>query len=378
MTPRFPRPTLAVVKVGSSSLRGADGRLDPEQVHTLTEQVVAARAAGTRVVIVSSGAVVAGMGLLALDRRPTDTPTLQAAAAVGQGELMHAYQRVLTARGLTGAQLLLSQDDFVRRPRYLNARTSLRRLLELGAVPIVNENDAIATEELTYGDNDHLAALVTSMLGADLLIMLSDVEGMLDRPPSDPSARLIDRVDDPDSVDLARIGGAGSNVGSGGMRTKIGAAQVAVRTGSHVVIANARRSDVILDAAAGVGIGTWFVARSGRMDARRLWIAFALSVRGRISVDAGAARVVAGGAASLLGVGVTGCEGTFHAGEAVEVVGPDGVAIARGLVAYDAVDVARLAGRSSEAAVAEFGSGFGREVIHRDDLVVTVTGPSEH
>ncbi len=375
---RFAPPELVVVKVGSSSLRDVDGRLDHAQVAALSTQVARLHERGARVVVVSSGAVAAGMGQLGLVRRPTDTPTLQAAAAVGQGALVHAYRQVLSEHGVVGAQLLLSQDDFVIRRRYLNARTSLQRLLELGAVPIINENDAIATEELTYGDNDHLAALVTSMLGADLLIMLSDVEGMLDRPPSDPSARLIDRVDDPDSVDLARIGGAGSNVGSGGMRTKIGAAQVAVRTGSHVVIANARRSDVILDAAAGVGIGTWFVARSGRMDARRLWIAFALSVRGRISVDAGAARVLAGGAASLLGVGVTGCEGTFHAGEAVEVVGPDGVAIARGLVAYDAVDVARLAGRSSEAAVAEFGSGFGREVIHRDDLVVTVTGPSEH
>jgi glutamate 5-kinase len=373
---RFAPPELVVVKVGSSSLRDVDGRLDHAQVAALSSQVARLHASGARVVVVSSGAVAAGMGQLGLVRRPTDTPTLQAAAAVGQGALVHAYRQVLSEHGVVGAQLLLSQDDFVIRRRYLNARTSLQRLLELGAVPIINENDAIATEELTYGDNDHLAALVTSMLGADLLVMLSDVEGMLDRPPSDPAARLIARVDDPDSVDLGRIGGAGSNVGSGGMRTKIGAAQVAVRTGSHVVIAHARRTDVICDAAAGVEVGTWFVARPGRMDARRLWIAFALSVRGRISVDAGAARVLAGGSASLLGVGVTGCEGTFHAGEAVEVVGPDGATIARGLVAYDAADVVRLAGRSSEAAVAEFGSGFGREVIHRDDLVVTATRSS--
>jgi glutamate 5-kinase len=368
---RFAPPELVVIKVGSSSLRDVDGRLDLVQVANLSAQVARLHASGARVVVVSSGAVAAGMGQLGLVRRPTDTPTLQAAAAVGQGALVHAYRQVLSAHGVVGAQLLLSQDDFVIRRRYLNARTSLQRLLELGAVPIINENDAIATEELTYGDNDHLAALVTSMLGADLLVMLSDVEGMLDRPPSDPAARLVSRVEDPDMVDVGRIGGAGSNVGSGGMRTKIGAAQVAVRTGSHVVIADARRSDVIVDAAAGVELGTWFVARPGRIDARRLWIAFALSVRGRIMVDAGAVRVLTGGAASLLGVGVTGCEGTFHAGDAVEVVGPDGVPVARGIVAYDAADVARLAGRSTEAAVAALGTGFGREVIHRDDLVVT-------
>jgi glutamate 5-kinase len=201
--------------------------------------------------------------------------------------------------------------------------------------------------------------------------MLSDVEGMLDRPPTDPEARLIGRIDDPDSIDVARIGGTGSNVGSGGMRTKIGAAQVAVRTGSDVVIADARRPAVVVDAVAGVEVGTWFVAQPGRMDARRLWIAFALSVRGRIHIDAGAVRVLTGGSASLLGVGVTGCDGTFHAGDAVEVVAPDGAVIARGIVAYESADVSRVAGRSTEAAIAEFGSGFGREVIHRDDLVVT-------
>jgi glutamate 5-kinase len=178
-----------VVKVGSSSLRGEDGRLDRDQVGNLAAQVVAPGPAGTRVVLVSSGAVAAGMGLLGLDRRPLDLPTLQACAAVGQGELIQAYQRVLTAHGLTGAQILLSQDDFVHRARYLNARTTLQRLLDLGALPIINENDAVATEELAYGDNDHLAALVASMLDAELLVLLSDVAGLYDRdPPTDPDA----------------------------------------------------------------------------------------------------------------------------------------------------------------------------------------------
>jgi glutamate 5-kinase len=367
---RFDTPALAVVKVGSSSLRDGRGHLDHGQVRSLASQVVALRREGVQVVVVSSGAVAAGMGLLGLERRPTDTPTLQAAAAAGQGELIHAYQQVLGEQGFTGAQLLLSQDDFVVRRRYLNARTSLRRLVELGAVPIINENDAIATDELTYGDNDHLAALVASMLGAQLLVMLSDVEGMLDRPPSDPAARVIRTVEDPGDIDLARIGGTGSVVGSGGMRTKIGAAQVAVRSGMHVVIADARRPDVIVDATHGREVGTWFVARAARMEARRLWIAFALRVHGRVHIDEGAVRVLRAASASLLGVGVTGCDGAFAAGDAVEVVGPDGAVVARGLVAYDAADVTRLVGLSSDVAVARYGAGFGREVIHRDDLAV--------
>jgi glutamate 5-kinase len=370
MSSRFTLPSLVVVKVGSSSLRDAAGPLDRDQVRTLAAQVARLRGEGVRTVIVTSGAVAAGMGRLGLSERPTDTPTLQAAAAAGQGALVHAYQQVLDEHGIVGAQLLLSQDDFVIRRRYLNARTSLRRLLEFGAVPIINENDAIATEELTYGDNDHLAALVASMLGADLLVLLSDVEGMLDRPPTDPGASLVKVVADPDAIDLGRIGGAGSVVGSGGMRTKIGAAQVAVRSGMHVVIADARRTDVILDVAHGADVGTWFVAREARMEARRLWIAFALRVRGRIEVDAGAARALRSGSASLLGVGVTGCEGDFAAGDAVEVVGPDGTSLARGLVAYDASQVAALAGLGTDVAVATLGPAYGREVIHRDDLAV--------
>ena len=370
MSGRFPTPALVVVKVGSSSLRDASGLLDRSQVRALAAQVAALRADGVQVVVVSSGAVAAGMGRLGLAERPTDTPTLQAAAAAGQSALVQAYQDVLDEHGLVGAQLLLSQDDFVIRRRYLNARTALRRLLELGSVPIINENDAIATDELTYGDNDHLAALVASMLGAGLLVLLSDVEGMLDRPPSQPGATLVRVVADPDDVDLDRIGGAGSVVGSGGMRTKIGAAQVAVRSGMHVVIADARRADVIPDVARGEDVGTWFVAREGRMEARRLWIAFALRVRGRVHVDEGAVRALRGGSASLLGVGVTGCDGPFSPGDAVEVVGPDGAVVARGLVAYDAADVTRLAGLATDDAVATLGAGFGREVIHRDDLAL--------
>jgi len=370
VSPRFPRPRLAVVKVGSSSLRGTDGRLDGSQVARLADQVVAAHADGTRVVLVSSGAVAAGMGLLGLERRPLDLPTLQAAAAVGQGELIHAYQRILTGHGLTAAQILLSQDDFVHRGRYLNARTALQRLLDLGAVPIINENDAVAVDELSYGDNDHLAALVTSMLDADLLVLLSDVSGLYDRDPHDPGAQLVPRVDDVERLDLERIGGVGSYVGSGGMRTKVGSARVAVASAAHTVIADARRPDVLREVLDGEEVGTWFVAAAHRVEARRLWIGYALRVHGRIHVDAGAAAALRSRGVSLLAVGVTRADGRFGVGDAVEVIDPDGEVVARGLSNYDIADVVRLAGRSTAVAVESLGTGYAREVIHRDDLVV--------
>jgi glutamate 5-kinase len=370
MSGRFERPSLAVVKVGSSSLRGSDGRLDREQVRTLAEQLVAARQHGTRIVLVSSGAVAAGMGLLGLERRPLDLPTLQAAAAVGQSELIQAYQRVLAGHGLTGAQILLSQDDFVRRHRYLNARTTLRRLLELDAIPIINENDAVTTEELAYGDNDHLGALVASMLDAQLLVLLSDVAGLYDRDPRADGAELIGTVADLDAIDVATIGGVGSYVGSGGMRTKVESAQVAVRSATHAVVADARRPGVLGAVLEGEPVGTWFVAQPQRLEARRLWIGFALAVHGRIHVDAGAAEALRTRGVSLLGVGVVRADGSFAAGDAVEVVDPTGRTVARGLSNYDVADVARLAGRSTVAAASTLGAGFAREVIHRDDLVV--------
>lgn len=382
---RFPRPRLAVVKVGSNSLRGQGGRLDRDQIRALADQVATARSAGTDVVLVSSGAVAAGLGLLGLDDRPADLVTLQSAASVGQGELVHTYQQHLLRHGLPCGQVLLTQDDFVRRKRYLNARATLRRLLDLGAVPIVNENDVVATEELAYGDNDHLAALVTSMIEAQLLLLLSDVEGLYDADPNIvPDARLVSQVDDVTLIDPGTIGGArpswraaasvpvqaGSFIGSGGMRTKVEAARVAVLSACHAVIANTRRPGVVEEALAGATVGTWFVAQPRRLEARRLWIGFALNPHGRVHVDAGAVAALTRGGTSLLAVGVTGVEGVFSVDDAVEVVGPDGTVVARGLINYDSSDLERIAGRSTAEAVEAFGPGYAYEVIHRDDLVV--------
>ncbi len=368
---RFARPELVVVKIGSSSLRGSDGRLDLDRVADIAAQIATVRAAGTQVVLVSSGAVSAGMGLLGLDRRPTDLPTLQACAAAGQGELMHAWQRELAGHRLTGAQILLTQDDFVRRGHYLNARTTLRRLLELGAVPVINENDAVATEELAYGDNDRLAALVSGMVDAGLLLMLSDVDGLYDGDPRGQSgAAVIERIDDPTQTQSLTIGGTGSFVGSGGMRTKVAAATVAVASAADAVVANAATPGVVASAVSGENVGTWFVAGARRPDARRLWIAFALSPHGTIVVDHGAVRALRDGGRSLLSVGVVHVTGSFLAGDPVEVQDPDGTPIARGLVGLDATDVSKIVGMTTAAAAAAHGDRFARAVIHRDDLVV--------
>ncbi|MBW3577580.1 MAG: glutamate 5-kinase [Actinobacteria bacterium] len=371
---RFDRPRLAVVKVGSSSLRGPDGRLDRDQIRVVVDGIAAARASATDVVLVSSGAVAAGLVLLAFDQRPTDMAKLQSAASVGQGALIHAYQRDFARHGLVCGQVLLTQDDFVSRRRYLNARKTFRMLLDLGAVPVVNENDVVATDELAYGDNDHLAALVASMLEADLLLLLSDVGGLYEVDPRQtPDANLVDRVDDLDRLAQLRIGGTGSFVGSGGMRSKVEAARVAVLSACHAVVADARRPAVIPDVLAGEPIGTWFVAQPKRLEARRLWIGFALNTRGRVHVDAGAARALVRRGTSLLAVGVTGADGDFTSGDAVAIVDPTGTLIARGLVNYDASDLRRIAGRTTEDAAAAFGDAYGREVVHRDDLVVLVS-----
>ncbi len=364
--PRFSAPELVVVKVGSNSLRASDGGLDEGVIVDLVAQLAKLVGGGTRTVLVSSGAVAAGLAPLRMRTRPPDLPGLQAAASVGQGLLLHRYQEAFATHGLACGQMLLMAGDMVDRRRYLNARNTFERLLELGAVPVVNENDTVATEELRVGDNDRLAALVAGMLGAELLVMLSDVDGLYpDDPARAPGAPPIERVDDLTAVDPSRIGGSTSTVGTGGMVTKLDAVRIATLGAAHVVIAHARRPGVLGDVVSGAPIGTWFPARD-RPESRKLWIAFATSPQGSLIVDDGAERAIVERGSSLLAVGITDVHGVFSAGSAVNVVGRDHQLIARGLVAFDAHDVRRMLGRSS----GELRPVNRRAVVHRDSLVV--------
>jgi glutamate 5-kinase len=368
---RFSTPARVVVKVGSSSLRDAGGGLDTDLVGDLVAQIAAVHEQGTEVVLVSSGAVAAGLAPLGLLKRPADLPGLQAAASVGQGILMHTYQAMFRTHGRACGQVLLTTDDVVDRTRYLNARHTFDRLLGLGAVPVVNENDTVATEELRFGDNDRLAALVASMLTARLLILLSDVDGVLDGDPRRAEgARVVERIDDIAAFDRRLVGGTGSAVGTGGMVTKLEAARIATFSAAHVVVANARRPGVIRDVTAGAQVGTWFPPSVRRPESRKLWIAFAPMPRGTVTVDSGAVNALVARGSSLLAAGIVDAEGDFSAGDAVVVAGPDGLPVARGLTAFGRTDVLRIRGRSSAELLRELGPEYAREVIHRDSLVV--------
>ena len=355
-----------VVKIGSSSLTGPDGLLDPSRVRALVDAVAARVADGCHVVIVSSGAIAAGLGPLGLAKRPKDLGTLQAAASVGQGLLVAAYAGAAARHQLTVAQVLLTADDVARRVGYRNARTTLNRLLELGVVPVVNENDAVATEEIRFGDNDRLAALVAHLVEADLLVLLSDVDALYDRPPSSPGAVRVDVVAAGELVDV-EIGGSFSTVGTGGMATKIDAARIAAGAGVTTVLTSAAQ---VVPALAGTSVGTLFEAATTRLQSRRLWLAHATAPRGTLHLDAGAVRALVTKGASLLAAGVSTVDGDFAAGDAVLMVDPAGVAVARGLVGYPAEVLRGMLGRSTPELVARLGPAFEREVVHRDDLAL--------
>lgn len=362
MTRQLPRVQRLVIKVGSTSLTASGGALDEAQVGALASQIGEVRRGGVACVLVSSGAIAAGLAPLGLKRRPSDIPTLQAAASVGQGLLVHAYQRAFSRRRLTAGQVLLTQDDFIRRKAYVNARTTLQRLLELGTVPIVNENDAVAVEEIRFGDNDRLAALVANLVHADLLILLSDVDGLYSDDPKRRRGVLLESVEDLSALDGLRAGRSRSGVGSGGMVSKIESVRIATASGVGVVIANGRRPGAVPGILAGEPVGTYFPPRTGRASSRKLWIAYARVPRGTLFVDPGAKEALVSGGKSLLPAGVTKCQGDFEMGDAVEVAGPDGAAFARGLVNYAASEIPGILGRRIREG--------GREVIHRDSLVI--------
>lgn len=357
------RSRRVVVKVGSTSLTTQEGRLDPERVDRLVSDLCEQLADGRELVCVTSGAIAAGLGPLGLQRRPKDMPTLQAAAAVGQSHLMDAYASGFERRGRVCGQVLLTRSDFLHRQQYVYAQNTFRRLLALGAVPVVNENDTISIDEIRFGENDLLAALVANLVRADVLVILSDVDGLHDGPGGpviDEVARLT-----PDVVALA--GGSASELGSGGMRSKLDAAQIATASGVAVVIARFRLGTLrsILD---GSPIGTLFHASPDKLTSRKAWIGYATTPRGRVLVDDGARVALAERNRSLLAAGVRGVEGAFVPGDTVEIVDESGHAFARGLVGFSSEELAQIAGMGSEQ-VSEL-IGGAREVVHRDELVV--------
>jgi glutamate 5-kinase len=359
-----------VVKIGSSLLvDSATGTLKSAWLNSLADDIAKLKTNGKDAIVVSSGAIALGRNVLKLPRGALKLEASQAAAAVGQIDLAHAYEETFRARGLVAAQILLTLGDTEERKRYLNARSTITTLLKLGAVPVVNENDTVATSEIRYGDNDRLAARVASMMSADCLVLLSDVDGFYTAPPgSRADGKKIDEVRDVTPEIEAMAGDVGSELSKGGMVTKIEAAKIALSGGTHMVIASGKVMHP-LAALASPGIGSWFIARSDPMTARKKWIAGTLVPKGALFVDKGAADALGSGK-SLLPAGVTRLEGGFERGDAVVIKNGEGAELGRGLVAYDDNEARRLLGRKSSEIEAILGYGGDPELIHRDDMVL--------
>ncbi len=356
-----------VVKVGSSSLTGPDGRIDAARLVALVNVIAARHARGDAVVLVSSGAIAAGLGPLNLVRRPRDLATQQAAASVGQGALVAAYQHAFGAHGMTVGQVLLTADDMTRRSHYANARRTLDRLIDLGVVPVVNENDTVATHEIRFGDNDRLAALVAHLVHADALVLLSDVDALYDSPPGRDGSKRVPLVSHPRDLDAVVTKGSRSGVGTGGMVTKIEAAAIANAAGITTLLTSAGQAAAGL---AGEEVGTLFLPTGSRSASRLLWLAHATTARGRLIIDDGAVRAVVERRTSLLPAGITAVEGRFSGGDPIDICSTNGTVVARGLVNYSSDELPGLLGRSTKDLAQELGPQYEREVIHRDDLVL--------
>lgn len=360
-----------VVKIGTSSLTDEGGSIRRSVIANLCQQVAAIRGDGHEVLMVSSGAIAGGVAALGMTRRPSDTLTLQALAAVGQSRLMQEYNQQLQVHGLVGAQVLLVPNDFIDRTQYLHARETLIRLLELGCVPVINENDAIASDEIRFGDNDRIAALVAHSVSADVLVLLTDIAGLYTADPNvDPNAIFIDQVSADDPLLSVHASSTGSTRGSGGMASKLAAARIASWSGVRTVIANAQRDNVLAQSLAQeLGAGTQFLPHDRQLSARKLWIAFAAHNSGLIVVDAGAKIALTERNTSLLHAGVIEVRGDFSAGDTVEIADIDGHVFGRGMVSVDAVQAGAAAGFQS----GDLPDGVPHEIIHRDDLVVLVS-----
>lgn len=362
-----------VLKVGTRVLTDDEGHLAHARLVSIAAAAAALRASGRDVLIVSSGAIGLGRDLLGLIGTPVELDDRQACAAVGQGRLMALWDEALGRSGIRTAQLLLAQGDFDVRDRYLNLRAALQALLRHGVIPIINENDAVSTEELAltrgprpvFGDNDRLSALVATKLGADLLVLITDVDGVYDRDPrSHREARLLSRVDGAEAIALIEAGESSSGAGRGGMRSKVEAAVLAARGGCHVVVASGRDPEALPAVLAGGGTGTWFPAAAGQLSARQRWIAFAAASRGVLRLDEGAVRALRERNASLLAAGVREVEGSFRPGDVVDLVGPDGRRVARGMIGWDAAAV-----RSWCAGTPPGGVRNAHALIRRDQIV---------
>jgi len=379
--------TRVVVKVGSSSLTTPDGEIDGDRIGALTAALSARRQDGGQVVLVSSGAIASGLAPLGLSKRPRDLATQQAAASVGQGLLIARYTAAFARHGIRTGQVLLSADDLMRRTHYRNAQRTLDRLLELGVLPVVNENDTVATDEIRFGDNDRLAALVAHVTRAGALILLSDVDGLYDGDPRRGEAQRITEVRDRADLDGIRLGrglkaGQGTQgtqdnpkaQGIGGMATKVEAAMIASAAGIPTVVADAASAATALG---GGSAGTYFAAARGRRPATRLlWLKHAAVAHGSLRLDHGAVEAVVKRRASLLPAGITGVEGTFDAGDPVNLRDENGTIVARGLVNYDATEIPGLMGRSTRWLASKLGPEYEREVVHRDDLVIVLVAPA--
>ncbi|WP_350257324.1 glutamate 5-kinase [Scrofimicrobium sp. R131] len=364
---QIPTSHRVVVKVGSSSLTGEDGHLDIARLERLVNVLSERRLAGREVVLVSSGAQAAALGPLELPGKPKDLATAQAAASVGQGLLMAEYTRAFGRHDLRVGQVLLTAEDILRRGQYRNSRRALERLLSLGVVPIINENDTVATDEIRFGDNDRLAALVAHLVQADALVLLTDVDGLYDSPPSLPGARKLTEIHRFEEVEHLDIRARGSKVGTGGMVTKVQAAALATSSGIPVLLTSA---DEAAEAMAGQEVGTWFHPTGRRLPARQLWLAYAAKIHGQVVIDEGAVRAVGGRGASLLPAGVVGVNGTFRPGQAVEIVSESGLPIARGLSGFSSSRIPEVMGRSMAEIEEQLGHDYAHEVVHRDELVV--------
>ncbi len=360
-----------VIKVGSSTLSAADGGLDRAYVEKLVAQIAELRQTGVQVVLVTSGAISAGLETLGISSHPTDIPSLQAAASVGQVQLVGMYAALFAAQAIPVGQVLVTRHDTADRQAYLHARDTLERLLGMDVVPVVNENDTVAVEEIRFGDNDTLAALIATMIKADLVVLLTDIEGLYSADPrSDTEAELLEHIEELTEQVISAAGGAGTAVGSGGMATKVEAAKVLMRAGIPMVVCDGRRERVIVEAAEGKAVGTFFAGGAAGLKARKSWIALGGKPAGEVVIDDGAKEALCARGKSLLPAGVVSVSGTFSAGDAIVLKDRAGTIVARGLTALSSAELDEVKGMKSSEIAGVMPEVAGKEVIHRDHLVI--------